>query len=335
MHGLESKLKATLDSRAKRQILRRLPSGTTSLVDFCSNDYLSLSSNEGLRKKFIEELSKTKFILGSGGSRLLSDVPGHDKLERRLATFFNAPCALLFNSGFDANAGFFSCVPQPGDVILYDEYIHASVHDGMRASRVPQSTFAFKHNDLNSLEDHLNRLIEENMDVSKGLANVFVAVESLYSMDGDFAPLQGIVELVEKCFPMGNSHIIVDEAHSTGLYGENGRGIVSLLGLENRVTARLHTFGKALAGSGGMRNSLKSLLGLTFAIIAVILTTPIIRHYLINYARPLIYTTALSHSNIINANCSFDMLESEKGVKVFLLYPLFILYLNHRSYQGT
>lgn len=250
MRELENKLQAALISRDERKIRRRLPSGTTSLVDFCSNDYLSLSINPRLRSNFINELSKSKLVLGSGGSRLLADVPGHDNLERRLAMFFNAPAALLFNSGFDANVGFFSVVPQPGDVILYDEYIHASVHDGMRASRVQGSTFAFKHNSLESLEAHIIKLLSKGL--VKGVNSLFIAVESLYSMDGDFAPLQGIVDLVEKHLPYGNGHIIVDEAHATGLYGEHGRGLVSLLGLEDRVTARLHTFGKALAGSGGI-----------------------------------------------------------------------------------
>ncbi|KIJ52438.1 hypothetical protein M422DRAFT_156259 [Sphaerobolus stellatus SS14] len=296
MRELEEKMRAALQSREDRQILRRLPSGTTSLVDFCSNDYLSLSTNPDLRRHFLGELQKSRLILGSGGSRLLTDVPGHDQLEKRLAKFFNAPSALLFNSGFDANAGFFSCVPQPGDVIFYDEYIHASVHDGMRASRVRESLFVFEHNSLKSLEEQLNRIIQKRPGIAKGTSSAFITVESLYSMDGDFAPLQSIVDLVEKLLPHGNGHIIVDEAHSTGLYGEQGRGIVSLLGLENRVTARLHTFGKALAGSG-----------------AVMLTTPLLRHYMINFARPLIYTTALSRSSVINVSCSFDILQSDIG----------------------
>ncbi|KAF8501250.1 pyridoxal phosphate-dependent transferase [Gautieria morchelliformis] len=296
MGELEGKLKKALKSREERTILRRLPTGTGSLIDFCSNDYLSLASNSHLRTRFLNELSKHEKILGSGGSRLLTDIPGHEALETRLASFFNAPAALLFNSGFDANAGFFAAVPQAGDVILYDEYIHASVHDGMRSSRARDSAWSFKHNSLASLEHLLGAVIEDRASVRVGENSVFVAVESLYSMDGDFAPLREIVSLLDRVLPYRNHHLVVDEAHTTGLYGENGRGIVSMLGLETRVTARLHTFGKALAGSG-----------------AVILTSPLIRDYLVNYARPFIYTTALNHASVIGIGCSFDMLEEDVG----------------------
>ncbi|GJJ08171.1 hypothetical protein Clacol_002379 [Clathrus columnatus] len=295
MRELEEKLQHALLSRQKRNILRRLPSALP-LADFCSNDYLSLASNATLRNTFFEKLQKADKILGSGGSRLLMAVPTHDALETRLARFFNAPTALLFNSGFDANVGFFSCVPQELDVILYDEYIHASVHDGMRNSRARDATYMFKHNDLDSLETLLRQIIASHDDVRHGKSSVFVAIESLYSMDGDFAPLREILDLLDIMLPNKNGHLIVDEAHATGIYGEQGRGLVSMLGLETKVAVRLHTFGKALASSG-----------------AVILTTPIIRDYLINYARSLIYTTALSYANGISIDCSLDVLESELG----------------------
>ena len=251
MRELDEKLRNALKSREERTILRRLPSGTRSLIDFCSNDYLSFASNSHLRAHFLHQLHTSECILGSGGSRLLMDTPAHAALEARLASFFGAPAALLFNSGFDANVGFFASVPQQRDVLLYDEYIHASVHDGMRASRARSSTFSFKHNCLTSFKNLLTKVVEDRSSVLGGNSSVFVAVESLYSMDGDFAPLRGILALLESILPEGNGHLIVDEAHATGLYGEQGRGIVSLLGLENRVTARLHTFGKALASSGG------------------------------------------------------------------------------------
>lgn len=296
MKELEEKLKNALLSREKRNILRRLPVGQPALADFCSNDYLSLSINPTLKNHFLEKLQGADRILGSGGSRLLTAVPPHDALENRLALFFNAPTALLFNSGFDANVGFFSSVPQSTDVIVYDEYIHASVHDGMRSSRARNATFMFKHNDLDSLRLLLARIITSNDGIKRGTSSIFVAVESLYSMDGDFAPLREIVDLLDVMLPHKNSHLVVDEAHATGIYGEQGRGLVSLLGLESRVTARLHTFGKALASAG-----------------AVLLTTPVIKDYLVNYARSLIYTTALSYANVISINCSFDIIESNLG----------------------
>lgn len=251
MRELEERLQDALLSRQKRNILRRVPSSLPPLADFCSNDYLSLASNETLRGNFLEKLQKTDKILGSGGSRLLVAVPSHDALENRLARFFNAPSALLFNSGFDANVGFFSSVPREMDAILYDEYIHASVHDGMRGSRARNATYMFKHNSLDSFETQLRSIIASIDGVRLGKSSVFIAVESLYSMDGDFAPLRELLDIMDIMLPHKNGHLVVDEAHATGLYGEQGRGLVSMFGLEARVTARLHTFGKALGSSGG------------------------------------------------------------------------------------
>src|ERR1700683_5403283 len=147
MSSLAGQMKASLASREDRLIRRSLPDPAESqLIDFNSNDYLSLSQYAPLRSHFLSKLHSAPKILGSGGSRLLVNGRAHSDLETRLAQFFNAPAALLFNSGLDANIGFFSCVPQPGDIVVSDEYIHASVHDGVRASRVHGSTLAFSHN---------------------------------------------------------------------------------------------------------------------------------------------------------------------------------------------
>ncbi|EDR11238.1 uncharacterized protein LACBIDRAFT_315811 [Laccaria bicolor S238N-H82] len=294
---LRDKLTSALASREARWIRRRLPdpntsSSTSPLIDFNSNDYLSLSNSSTLRTRFLEKLSAAPDVLGSGGSRLLVNGLAHSAFEARLTEFFGVEAALLFNSGFDANVGFFSCVPQPGDVLVYDEYIHASVHDGMHASRVERdSQVAFRHNSIEDLRMVLEGLLGGCEKLTTGKASLFIAVESLYSMDGTFAPLQEIVDLLEELFPKGNGYLVVDEAHSTGIYGPQGRGRVALLGLEEKVLARLHTFGKALAATG-----------------AVILTNALIRDYLLNYARSLIYTTSLSYANIIAADSSFDML---------------------------
>lgn len=256
--SLSEKLKAALESRRKREILRRLPSpdkADTSLVDFVSNDYLSLASHAPLRDLFLRKLSDEPQILGSGGSRLLVNGSAHQALEDRLAIFFGSPAALLFNSGYDANVSFFTCIPQEGDIVIYDEYIHASVHDGIRASRVRQSSIAFSHNSVQSLQKVLVTLIEASPGLKLGRNHVFIAVESLYSMDGTFAPLPKIIELLDHLLPAGNGHLIVDEAHATGLYGRQGRGLVSSWNLEEKVFARLHTFGKALASSGGTTKS--------------------------------------------------------------------------------
>ncbi|KAG8924937.1 hypothetical protein FRC02_010082 [Tulasnella sp. 418] len=293
--SLERKLESALQSRLSRSTLRRVEEPHPStLIDFSSNDYLSLSSDPRVRERFLQILKESESILGSGGSRLLDgNTPTHYNLERRLQSFFGAPAALLFNSGFDANVSIFTTLPQPGDFILIDELIHASVWDGIRSSRASSSIRKFKHNSIVSLKDQINSIIAANDGVRNGDNSIFVAVETLYSMDGDFAPLREIVEAVENSLPKGNGHVIVDEAHATGIYGPQGRGMVALLGLEDRVTVRLHTFGKAMGSNG-----------------AIVLASPLIRSYLCNYARPLVFSTALSHSSIISIGCSFDMLEN-------------------------
>jgi 8-amino-7-oxononanoate synthase len=311
MSSLAGQMQAALTSREGRLIRRSLPNPAESqLIDFNSNDYLSLSQYTPLRSHFLSKLRSAPNILGSGGSRLLVNGRAHNDLETRLAQFFNAPAALLFNSGLDANVGFFSCVPQPGDIVVSDAYIHASVHDGVRVSRVRGSHRTFSHNSIPALRQVLENIISEKQEIESGRYSVFVAVESLYSMDGTFSPLKEIVELVEELFKKGNGYVVVDEAHSTGIYGPQGRGIVALLGLENRVLARLHTFGKALAGSGGPYVSLGMGPFTHLHTIAVIVTNGLLRDYLINYARSLIYTTSLSYANVIAVDCSFDMLNN-------------------------
>ena len=255
MSALEHALASALRSRERRAIRRRLPSTPASPppVDFSSNDYLSLSSSTSLRAAFIRALASAPptEVLGSGGSRLLIPQRAHSALEKRLATFFCAPVALLFNSGFDANAGFFATVPQPGDAVLLDELVHASVHDGVRASRACGAQYGFAHNDVGALEQACLRVLRECPGVKAATASVFIAVESVYSMDGTLAPLVEIVRTLDHLFPHGNAYLVVDEAHATGIYGPQGRGLVAALGLEDKVFARLHTFGKALAGTGG------------------------------------------------------------------------------------
>ncbi|CAG8801457.1 27811_t:CDS:2, partial [Dentiscutata erythropus] len=196
-----------------------------------------------LNKKFLSALiSFPHPTLGSTGSRLLDGNSSYaESLELFLADFHNAESALLFNSGYVANLGFFSCVSQPGDAVIIDEYVHASIHDGLRMSRASLIT-AFKHNDV----EHLKVKLTEAKQQIKEQNNIFVVVESLYSMGGDFAPLIEIDEILKPF----NVYLIVDEAHSVGAYGNKGKGIVCELGLKHRVFARILTFNKAIASSG-------------------------------------------------------------------------------------
>ncbi|KAK7038280.1 Aminotran-1-2 domain-containing protein [Favolaschia claudopus] len=321
--SLDAQLISTLNSREERNIRRKLPEpctftlGNTDLIDFNSNDYLSLASSPILRERFLKKLHAAPDILGSGGSRLLVNGKAHSALEARLAKFFGSPAAVLFNSGYDANVGFFSCIPQAGDVLVHDEYIHASVHDGIRASRVRNAAFPFEHNSIPSLRALLTKLLNERPDLRTGQSSLFVAVESLYSMDGTFSPLVEITETIEEFFPQRNGYLIVDEAHATGIFGPQGRGRVAELGLEDKVLARLHTFGKALAASG-----------------AIVLTSELIRNYMINYARSLIYTTSLNIASVIAADTSFDMLidgTSQQHAKSVLAVSRYLVeQLRHR-----
>lgn len=270
--SLEDVLASRLEERRSRSQLRSLTSFPPESADFSSNSYLSLPLIPEVRQSYISFLeslassSPTAPLFGSGGSRLLDgNTPFSEFLEKDIAEFHGAKSGLIFNSGFDANVGLFSCVPQPGDIIVYDELVHASIHDGMRMSRA-RDKIPFRHNrvewetlgpsvpeNARCLDEVLNELMngKSHPRVKSGEAAVFIAVEGVYSMDGDVAPLQQVVECVRRSLPKGNGYIIVDEAHSNGIFGPEGRGLVSELGLEDKVFARVHTFGKALGSSGG------------------------------------------------------------------------------------
>ncbi|KAK4934379.1 hypothetical protein LTR10_024342 [Elasticomyces elasticus] len=289
---LERHLSALLDERRCQSKLRTLKSTPPGSVEFSSNDFLSLSSNKEFQNDYLTTLNKSRTPLGSTGSRLLDGNSQYaENLECELAAFHGAEAGLLTNSGFDANVSIFAFLPREGDVIIYDELIHASVHDGMRQSRA-KTQIPFKHNDI----DDLSRVFEQVAPLEDSKRTVFVAVETVYSMDGDLAPLTEIVELIESAFPRRNAHLIVDEAHATGIYGPNGSGRVCELGLEKRISIRLHTFGKALACNG-----------------AIILCSPILRLYFINYARPLIYTTFMSYPALVAIKTAYAWLQMGKA----------------------
>jgi len=252
MPPLAEKMRTHLTKRKANSLLRSLTTAPLTSIDFSSNDFLSLSTSSLFKAAYLQELSSSpNFRLGSGGSRLLDgNSPYYESLEKEIADFHGAEAALLFNSGFDANSAFFACVPQDGDIVVYDEAIHASVREGMKLSRT-STRLPFKHNAVSSLKKILEALCQRDDDIKEGKCSVFIAIESLYSMDGDLAPIRQIVDVVESVLKEGNGYVVVDEAHSNGIYGSQGRGIVSNLGLEGRVFARLHTFGKGLGCNGG------------------------------------------------------------------------------------
>jgi 8-amino-7-oxononanoate synthase len=280
---LEKKLKERDEVNALRSL--KLNEGA---IDFCSNDYLGIVKNKLLENSINKDLPH-----GSTGSRLLSgNYALIEETEKLISEFHNAAAALIFNSGYDANIGLLSSVPQKDDAIIYDKLSHASIRDGIRLSFA--SSFSFLHNDLADLEKKLS-------SVPGSTQNIFVVTESVFSMDGDIAPLIEMSLLCEKY----NAALIVDEAHATGVIGTKGEGVVQQLGLEGKCFARVHTFGKACGCHG-----------------AAILGSAQLKKYLINFARPLIYSTSLSPSAVSAITASYRifpfMNEERKNLEMLI-----------------
>ena len=270
---LPPSLTEKLDLRQREGALRTLRLSALS-TDFCSNDYLGIARDRLLSHD-------PHLASGSTGSRLLAgNYPLLGIVENELAAFHGAEAALLYNSGYDANVGLLSCVPQKGDIILYDALAHASIRDGIRLSFA--RAFSFRHNDVEDLEKKLKAATgdaapaatsgTDAVSTGRVAGNVYVVTETLFSMDGDLCPLRAITD----CCRRYGAWLIVDEAHATGVIGERGEGLVQQENLEAACFARVHTFGKALGAHG-----------------AVILGSDRLKEYLVNFSRALIYTTAL------------------------------------------
>lgn len=280
MNEAENFIRQKLEQRKLDDNFRVLKTASV-LIDFCSNDYLGFARSEQLKALVEAEISKYPgYLNGSGGSRLLSgNTAFTEDLEQQIARFHQAEAGLIFNSGYDANLGLFASLPQRGDTIITDELIHACIIDGARLSLA--NRFSFKHNDLDDLEKKLKN--------AKGIC--YVAVESVYSMDGDEAPLREIIWLTQK----HNANLIVDEAHATGVFGS---GLVQNLNLQDQVFARTVTFGKALGSHG-----------------AIVLGSENLRNYLINFARSFIYTTAPSFHQLVTTKMAYQLLGSSDSAQ--------------------
>lgn len=282
-------LSAKLQSRIEASALRQLP-GLKKGVDFSSNDYLGFSRSAILFQNAQSLLSaQQNHCNGATGSRLLSgNSPLYVETEAVIAAFHKASAALIFNSGYDANLGFFSCVPQRNDVVLYDELSHASIRDGIRLSNA--RSYKFLHNDLEDLERQINRFHKEGTEI-------YIVTETVFSMDGDCPDLEQMALLSDRygCF------LVVDEAHALGVFGDNGEGLVQSLQLEALVFARIMTFGKGLGCHG-----------------AAIVGDAKLRDYLVNFARSFIYTTGLSPHAVATIQVAYKMLEEERdsGIKL-------------------
>ena len=283
---LPKKLYKKLQDRKSNKAFRSL-SSTHNLVDFSSNDYLGFAQSEAI-------FSQTHTFLidnnikenGATGSRLLSGNHSlYSTIENQICDFHNSEATLIFNSGYNANIGLLSCVPQRGDIILYDEYVHASIREGLQLSNA--KSYKFKHNDLNDLQGHLERFGSAqhklSREVSSDNSELYIITESVFSMDGDSPDIQSLITL-RKFY---NANLIIDEAHAIGVFGQ---GLVS-----ESIFARIVTFGKALGCHG-----------------AAILGSPLLRDFLINFSRAFIYTTALSSHSLATIKMAYTELGETK-----------------------
>jgi 8-amino-7-oxononanoate synthase len=242
------------------------------LIDFCSNDYLGIATNNLLH---ISNTYKT----GSSGSRLLAgNYALIEEVENIIAQFHKTDASLIYNSGYDANLGILSCVPQEKDCIVYDFLSHTSIRDGIALSKA--KAFSFLHNDMNDLERRLQQLQLHRT------GEIFIVTESVFSMDGVCCPIEILVTLSEKY----NAHLIIDEAHAIGIIGDRGEGLIQHKTLHEKVFARIITFGKALGCHG-----------------AVIVGSQQLKSYLVNFSRSLQYTTALPEHAVAVIQKSYEI----------------------------
>ena len=287
MKNFPKSLSQKLQQREQNKNLRKLPV-FNNLIDFASNDYLGFARSEEIFNETHHYLLENDIkINGATGSRLIS---GNHNLyqitEEFIANFHQSETALIFNSGYDANVGFFSSVPQRNDIILYDELCHASIRDGIQMSNA--KSYKFQHNDFEQLEKIISKQLETR---NPQLETFYVVTESVFSMDGDSPNLEELSNLCEKY----NCHLVVDEAHALGVFGDFGQGLVQSQGLQNKVFATIMTFGKGLGCHG-----------------SAILGSEELKNYLVNFARSFIYTTGLSPHSVATILIAYQHLEAEK-----------------------
>jgi 8-amino-7-oxononanoate synthase len=271
---------AALDALKKDDRLRSIT--PRAGIDFSSNDYLGLAGAARMRKAISAALESGTPI-GAGGSRLLrGNCPEHESLEAEAARFFGSEAAIFFASGYVANFAILTTLPQRGDLLVLDQLVHASIHEGARAGRAEFRLS--RHNDANSVEE-----VIQDWRSRGGTGRVWIVAESLYSMDGDFAPLDALVVIADR----HEAFLMIDEAHATGVYGDEGRGLAAAYeGRENLVV--VHTCGKALGAAG-----------------ALVTTTKVLRDFIVNRCRPFIFSTAPSPLMAVAVQEALSILRDE------------------------
>jgi 8-amino-7-oxononanoate synthase len=271
---------AALDALKNDDRLRKLT--PRAGIDFSSNDYLGLAGYPRMRRA-ISAAVESGTPIGAGGSRLLrGNCAEHESLEAEAARFFGSEAAIFFASGYVANFAILTTLPQRGDLLVLDQLAHASIHEGARAGRAEFRLSA--HNDANSVEEVIQDWRSEG-----GTGRIWIVAESLYSMDGDFAPLEALVAIAER----HEAFLMIDEAHATGVYGEQGRGLAAAYeGRENLIV--VHTCGKALGAAG-----------------ALVTTTKVLRDFIVNRCRPFIFSTAPSPLMAVAVQEALSILRDE------------------------
>jgi 8-amino-7-oxononanoate synthase len=251
-------------------------------IDFSSNDYLALAGCQRMRKA-IAAAVEAGTPIGAGGSRLLrGNCTEHESVEAEAARFFGAEAAVFFASGYIANFAVLTTLPQRGDLLVLDAFVHASIHEGARAGRAEFRLSA--HNDAGSIEDVIRTWRSEG-----GTGRIWIVAESLYSMDGDFAPLEALVAIADR----HDAFLMVDEAHATGVFGPGGRGLTAAYeGRENLIA--IHTCGKALGAAG-----------------ALVTMTKLLRDFIVNRCRPFIFSTAPSPLMAVAVQEALSILRDE------------------------
>jgi 8-amino-7-oxononanoate synthase len=296
---LQSRLAALREQNLFRELRRidsapgtRIQFGGKSFLNFSSNDYLGLANHPALKTAAIEAVEK--FGAGAGASRLIcgSLAPFHE-LEETLASFKGTEAALTFSTGYAAAAGTITALCGKDDIIILDKLVHACIVDAAKLSGAKLRIFA--HNDLDDLEEKLRWAAKSKSAIGNRQSAILIATESVFSMDGDTAPLREMVALKEKY----GAWLMVDEAHATGILGQNGRGLADELGVSRQIEIQMGTLGKALGASGGYICGSRALIDL-----------------LVNQARSFIFSTAPVPAAAAAATAGLQIAQSAEGEKL-------------------
>ncbi|KAG9197127.1 hypothetical protein G6514_002251 [Epicoccum nigrum] len=285
--------------RQKRGLMYLKPRWDDSVLDLTTSDFLSLNRSGRIREAFEKEMATLgDYRLSASGSRL--QYGNYDYLlevEKEIAAFHGAETAWICHSGFFANVGVLEAIPLPGDAVVWDELSHASTGLGLKVSLAAHK-IPFKHNSPESLREVLTSLKTNDSAFATGEKSILISVESIYSMEGDICPLKELVAIAKEIFPAGNAQFVIDKAHSNGVIGPKGAGLVSMLGLEKDIAIRVHMCSKALSSTGG-----------------VILCNKTIRSAITHYSRSMAYCGAPSVPMIASIRAGYQLLKSGETQK--------------------